>query len=69
MINHSLNWLRCDTGAKITTVTAQHSLHLVENISGQRVIFVASSPPLMITAPRGHVQIIRLVLYCCFIYI
>ena len=59
---HSLNWLRCDLGPKPTALTTQHCLHLVHNIVGQQAIFLASAPPLMIAAPRGHVQTLRLVI-------
>ena len=55
-----LCWNKCDMGTK-ATVSSQHALHVVENIVNLRAVCVASSPPLMITAPRGHVQTLRLV--------
>lgn len=55
-----LCWSKCDLGTRVT-VSSQHALHVVENIVNLRAICVAASPPLLITAPRGHVQTVRLV--------
>ena len=61
MATNSLLWVRCDIGAQLGYVSLSKPLHLVKELNGLQCIVVASNPPMMVTAPRGHAQAFQMV--------
>ena len=58
---NSLLFARCHTGAQIEDVHLANLFHQVDDYNGQQAVYVASNPPLMITAPKGYVQALQIV--------